>query len=153
MSLELVPYKNEHALQIIKAKPKEPLLEVNEQTEIWAKAKETLGPAVSGYWDGELVGCGGLQLLWEGVAEGWCLFAEDTKEQTLRARMQFAVSSKDLLDLWMDKYDLVRVHAPMRDDFPAGLKFVEFLGFTRESGRMEKYYPSGVAAIMYSIVR
>jgi len=146
MPLEIVPYKTEHALEIIKGQAKQPALKVTEQIKEWAKTKETRGPAVTGIYDGRIIGCGGLEICWPGMAEGWCLFVEDISNYNMVPK-----AVKLILKSWIEQYKLIRVQAPLRTDFPEGVHFCEWLGFEYE-GLMRKYHPDGSDARMFSLV-
>lgn len=149
MSLELVPYKAEHAIEIIRQQAKQPGgLEAMELVQQWAKAKESKGPALSGFVEGSLVGCGGLEICWPGVAEGWCLFAKDINKYDFTTRLGFARTIKLKLNEWVVVNKLVRVQAPMRVDFLEGIRMVEWLGFECE-GRLRKFHPDRCDAFMF----
>ncbi len=145
--LELRPYKAADALEIIACAPKQPGLEPSEQVKVWAEIKESTGPAVTGVFDNRVIGCGGLELRWPGFAEVWCLFVRDIGDYCMMPR-----TAKRILSQWMVDCKLVRVQAPLRADFSAGIRLAEWLGFTCE-GRLKKYHPDGTDALMHSIIR
>lgn len=146
MGLEIVPYKAEHALEIIKAQAKQPALELSEQNIEWAKLKETAGPAVTGIYEDRIIGCGGLEIVWAGFAEGWCLFVKDIGEYAFMPR-----AVKRILADWTERYKLVRIQAPLRADFPEGVRFCEWLGFEYE-GLLRKYHPDHSDGRMFALI-
>lgn len=143
----LRPYKAEDAIEILSTKPRQPMLELDNITKEFAKLKETRGPALTGTVDGRVIGCGGLEILWPGFAEGWCLFSERIEIYG----MATAKTVKRVLWKWIKEYKLVRIQAPLRADFPLGLRFTEWLGFEYEA-TLHKYHPDRCDALIYSIV-
>ena len=150
MALEIVSYKAEHALEIIKGKSKEPVLKLNEQAEKWAKYLETSGPAITGLWNGILLASGGLMFNgpYPGVAEAWCLFSQETNQVEILARMLFAEECKRILHEWIEEYQLVRIEANLYAEQPANIQFVKVLGLEFESIK-PKYYFGGKTGVMY----
>ena len=150
MALEIVPYKAEHALEIIKSKAKETILKLGEKAEERAKYLETAGPAITGLWNGTLLASGGLMFNgpWPGVAEAWCLFRQETDQTDVWSRMLFARKCKGLLYEWIEKYQLVRIEANLYAEQIPNIEFVKFLGLEFESLK-PKYYFGGKTAVMY----
>jgi len=146
MALEIVSYKAEHALEIIKGQAKQPTLEINEQTIEWAKMKENRGPAVTGIYEGRIIGCGGLEIIYAGFAEGWCLFVADIGEYGFMPK-----AVKRILAAWIEEYKLIRIQAPLRVDFPEGIRFAEWLGLEYE-GLLRKYHADHSDARMFALI-
>jgi RimJ/RimL family protein N-acetyltransferase len=142
----LRPFKPEDAIEIL-GYPKQPGLELTDQTRLWAEIKAVRGPAVTGIVDGKIIGCSGIEIMWTGVGEIWGLFVSDISDYT----MEFVRESKHLVDEWQKEYNLVRIQAPMREDFKEGIRFIKWFGFKKEF-TMRKYHPDGTNAIMYSKV-
>lgn len=145
--IELRQYKPDDAIAILKGDPRQPGVKLDEQTQAWAELKASRGPAVTAVSRGRVVACGGLEILWEGMAEGWCLFADDLDGNAL------SISRKvlEIMQEWIKEHKLVRIQAPMRADFKMGLRFAEWLGFKKE-GVLQKYHPDGSDAIMYALI-
>ncbi len=142
--VELIPYKAEHAIEVIANKARQPCLDVSDIIEKWAKLKE--GPtSKTGVSDGKIIGCGGLEICWPGMAEGWIVLASekyDFNPKVILLQMRE----------WIEEHKLIRVQVPLRNDFPAGIRFAEFLGFKDENARLKKYHPDGTDALMYAII-
>ena len=152
---ELIGYKPEHAREIDSFGSKEKGLGNSLLPGDWAELLSKSLAASTGVFNGRIVGCGGLFELWPGVAEAWATFVHDVGSLHIDPRIVGAQLHK-----WMDEHNLVRVHAPIRADWEAGIKYVRWLGFrpdgwpdVSEGVRMEKYHYDGMAAIMYSIIR
>ena len=150
--IELIPYKAEHAIEVISQQSKQPCLDVSELTKQWAKTK-TCPASTTCVSDGKILGCAGLEICWPGMAEVWALFASDISKYHIIPKM-----AKQQLESWIKEYDLKRVQAPLRTDFPAGIRFAEFLGFKPDGWPevpkgvlMKNYHPDGTSAIMYSV--
>lgn len=104
--------------------------------------------AFSGFWDGELIGVGGVIILWEGVGELWLILSKDfigisdiATFMAIRKKINELIANNNL---W-------RVQAIVRDDFPKAIKMIEALGFHSE-GLLERYCPDKGDAIIYSRV-
>lgn len=145
-----MPYKAEHAIEIIERQPRQPCLQINQNAKEWAKYLEVVGPAVTGLWNGNLAGAGGLMFNgpYSGVAEAWCLFGHDVDEELVSVRALWAKESKRQLEAWIEEHKLVRIEANVRADFEHGKRFVEFMGLEYESTR-PKYYSKELAGLMY----
>lgn len=153
--LELIDYKPEHAEQIEKAGAKEKGVDGSVLPENWAELLGSSLIAKTAVFDGRIIACGGLFLLWPGVAEAWVTYVFDVEKLRIYPRIV-----KDLIHEWMEKFDLVRVHAPLRADWEAGIKYAKWLGFRPDGWpevpdgvKMRKYHYDGADAIMYSIIR
>ena len=145
MNLELRKYCAADAIELISRKAKQPSLVLDLQVQGWAKLKETRGPALTSIWNGTIASCGGLEIVWPGVAEAWFIVCEADK----MCNISVAAATKEKLDDWIKEYELVRVQSPLRADFPQGVRFAKWLGFEYES-IMPKYHPDGCTAWMYS---
>ncbi len=146
--LELIEYKPEHAREIDGHGSKEKGAGSSILPGDWAEMLCHSLVARTGVLDGRIIGCGGLFLLWPGVAEAWATFVKDIGQLHIDPKI-----ARTTLHEWMEEYDLVRVHAPMRADWTEGLKYVKWLGMEPEGGRMRKYHYDGTDAIMHSIIR
>jgi len=100
-------------------------------------------------FDGDkLVVCGGVMFLRSGFGEAWFLSTPLIKKYT----RQVLKLSLYYLDMIIDKYDLYRVQATPRINWPSGYKFVERLGFKRE-GIMRKYGLNKKDCYMYGRIK
>jgi hypothetical protein len=145
--ITLRPYTAQDAIEILGQRPRQPGVQLDEQTRAWAAMKETRGPAITGIVDGRIIGCGGLEILWPGVAEGWCLFVGNVDD----FRLPVAKAVKRTLHQWIKDHHLVRVQAPLRADFKSGILFATWLGLKYE-GTLRKYLPDGSDAMMYALI-
>ncbi len=151
MAVEFIKYEPWHAEQIKAEGSPEPSININLLPEKWAHNHTAESPALTGIVDGRIVGCSGLDLWWPGMAEGWVVLVHDI----IRYRMALRKLKKRML-LWMDEYQLDRIQAPLRADFPEGIRLAEFLGFeseTPEDKPMRFFHYDGCDAYMYAIIR
>ncbi len=144
--IELRPYKWQDAVEVIRAGAKQPTLTVTDMVRDFAKAKEARdGPAMTAVLDGLIIGCGGLEICWPGMAEAWIVARADLDRKALSAAR---LVKRKLLE-WAKEYSLVRIQAPLRTDFDLGIRFAEWLGFQYE-GTLRKYHPDQCDAFLYS---
>ncbi len=143
---ELVDYKPEHAVEIVAGGAVQPGLECCDEVEPWS---ETLAryPAMTGMWDGRPVSCGGI-VIWvpKHRGEAWFLAVENIGDFHIDPQI-----AKNWLYDHILENELCRIESPCRDDFPEGIKYVKYLGFTFEA-RLEKYWGPETDALMYTII-
>ncbi|KKN28061.1 hypothetical protein LCGC14_0858120 [marine sediment metagenome] len=151
--IELIPYKAEHAIEVIANRAQQPGLKITGLIEQWAKHKESV-ISKTVILGNKIIGCGGIEICWPGMAEAWAVSVYNLSDYLVNPR-----KVKHQLHAWIKEHNLIRVQAPMRTDFPVGIRFAEFLGFKPDGWPevpkgvlMENYHPDGVSAIMYSII-
>jgi len=147
MSIYVREFKPQDAMEI-KGGVLEPTIESHPKRAEWAQDHSSLGPAYTGIKDGKIIGCGGIMMLWEGVGEGWANFSPEIQQCP---KSLFYCMKKGLDILW-DAYDIVRVQAMTRADFPQANRLLEHLGFVQES-RLRKFWWDQTDAFMYAKVR
>lgn len=141
--MKLMPYKAEHAMSLLVREVEKPTKGFSDFEE-WSRINE--GPfsfsAISG---NEVIACGGVRELWEGVGEAWALLGVGV----IAHRISVARVMKLKLGEASDKFHRIQAHARM--DFSIAHMFLRKLGF-EEEGYMRAYYPDKMDAILYSIV-
>lgn len=93
---------------------------------------------------GKPLACVGVRTVWTGVGEAWAVVAKEFKDHPSAFR-----KVRDLLELVQIRGCYQRIHAFVPCGFDAGLRFVEHLGFRRETGRLDKFFPWGDGAFLY----
>ncbi len=137
LDIELMDYEREYR--------------VGQPVELWAQAKEKLGPAVTvSDPEGEIVFCCGIHDIWKTpgrkVGEIWAVFSPLAKKYP-----HTWIVAKKLLDIIFRDY--VRLQAPLDPiSCPEAIRFDERLGFKPE-GMMRKYGPHGEDMIMHSLIK
>ena len=92
----------------------------------------------------EVMSCGGVMIMSQGVAEIWTLNGPLIKKYPI----EFHKFILDCRDKFEKKFNLVRMQAPVQSDIPMNIKWIESLGFKQE-GLMRKYW-GGKDFCMYS---
>ncbi len=113
-----------------------------------AQAREDNGKCITGLVDGVIVGCGGIDELWEGVGEVWLMLSYEVDRFPIRS---YEVIQQGLAEL-IEHNDLWRCQAWCRVDFVQAHTLFRHLGFEVE-GRARKYAPDATDCLLYSLIR
>ncbi len=143
---EFIEYSSVHAIEIITGGAKEPGLVLNENTANWAQMMGLSGPCITGRFDGRIVSCAGIWIVWPGVGEQWAVNVSQIGDYHIDPQI-----GKRWLYRAIDEYKLWRVQVPARSDFPVGADYLRWLGFEFEA-TLENYHPDGSDALMYKII-
>ena len=145
----VMPFHAEDMLRIMETGIKEFGIKCvpTEQMIDHAQTRESNGQCITGWVDGEVVGCGGIDLMWPGVGEVWMFLSYETDKYPVKS---FRVIKKGIKKLINDN-DLWRCQAWCRESFTQGHTLFKHLGFKPE-GIAEKYMPDGTDAILYAKV-
>jgi len=117
-----------------------------------AELRQSNGQCVSGWVDGKVMGCGGIDLMWEGVGEVWLMLSPDIDSYSLKTRMNAYKTISEGLEELIQNNNLIRCQAWGRVGFHRSHTLFKHLGFTPE-GVAEKYMPDGEDAILYARIR
>ena len=99
-------------------------------------------------FEGEIVGIGGLSVIWEGVCWMWLMMTADCEKNGLNGIIAiFAIREK--MEELLETNNIKRAQAAIRTDFPKAIEMIESLGFGRE-GLMRKYWPDSTDAYLYA---
>lgn len=98
-----------------------------------------------------IVGVGGLNILWEGVAEAWLILTANCKKDDLYGIIALNAIREKMEEL-IETNNVRRVHATTRTDFPQAIKMIESFGFERECLSKE-YFPDKSDAYRYARVK
>lgn len=99
-------------------------------------------------WNGEIVGVGGVTILWEGVGDFWIILSKNAERDGVHGIIALSAISQRV-DKIIKKYKLHRAQAAIRTNFPRAIKMIEYLGFERE-GLLRGYCPDGGDVWMYA---
>ena len=113
-----------------------------------AQQTEDDGLSITGIVNDEIVGCGGIRKLWDGVGEVWLMLSPKT---ALYPTKTYECIREGLQKL-IDENDFVRLQAWGRIGFAKAHTLFKHLGFKPE-GIARKFTPDGVDSILYAIVR
>ncbi len=146
----ILPLKAEDIIWLIEHGVKEFGLKIigTQQIREVAEAREANNQCLTAIVNDEIVGCGGIDLLWPGVGEVWLMLSCEIDKYPLQA-LQII---KDGLAKLIDDNNLWRAEAWGRVGFPQAHKLFKYLGFKVE-GKGRKRTPDKADAILYAIVR
>lgn len=143
------PLKAEDMIYVIEKGVKEFNLKAQGTDELWklARAREKNEMCLTGAVNGEIVACGGIDLMWPGVGEVWLMLTPDVDEYP-KATYKII---RDGLNKIIESNNLFRVQAWGRIGFDKAHILFKHLGFKPE-GIARKYTPDGVDCILYAKV-
>ena len=98
--------------------------------------------------NGNVIACGGIYPVWDGVGEAWFLSSHLIHKFT----KSIVTELRTHLDGIMEVHDLHRVQAHILEDWPNARRWITFLGM-QEEGVLRKYSPDGHNYIQCSKVR
>lgn len=145
--VEIIPFELEHALEL-DLREHEKKMQKTDEFRAWAEANLSLGPSFSGVVDGKVVGCGGVRILWNGVGEAWAIFSKDIIKYPKEAYYYI----NKFLHIIIKDQNLHRVQAYVRTDVNIAVKYIENLGFKRES-MMKKFSYDKKDYYMYVLLK
>jgi hypothetical protein len=112
--IEIVPFEVEHVLSLDVREHEKPMQ--NEAVfKEWAKMNHDFGPSFTGLFEGQVLGCGGVRILWDGVGEAWALFSKEIIKHPKEAYYYVNRFLKRIVEDWK----LHRVQAHARSDVPS----------------------------------
>lgn len=120
---------------------------LKEDSEKQCRDAETEGLAFTILYEGQIVACVGIIKEREGVGLAWALYPPDIGKYPIDPRI-----AKNKLKELMEKHNFWRVEATARADFPAGARYLRYMGFERE-GLMKKAEPDKTDSILFAITR
>lgn len=145
MSLYVMPYKPEHYMSIYKYAREWTLWGLPNPDQVAQNYMR--GPGITGFCDQDVIACGGLVVLWKGVAEAWTV----ASPLVLKYPLFFHKHAKMFLEDCIEMFHLDRVQCIVDVEFYASQKWVKSMGFKAESV-MPKYF-MGRTFMRYVIVR
>jgi hypothetical protein len=142
--MRIVPFRPEHALAV-RLQP----MQVQEGPPVGQKEAEALASQGRGYSaigdDGTVYAVAGILPQWEGRAIAWALIAYNAGPHMLRITRE--------IRKFLNGCGFERIEASVDALFPAAARWVEMLGFERETPEpMRRYGPTGRPAYLYARV-
>ena len=136
-------------IQIIETGVKELGLKAQGTEELWelAREREKNGMCLTGVVNGEIVACGGIDLMWTGVGEVWLMLTPETDKYPIGTYEII----RDGLDKIIKDNKLHRVQAYGRIGFDRAHTLFKHLNFKPE-GIARKYTPDKADCISYAKV-
>ncbi len=146
--MRIVPYKPEHAHEILSGRLNDGVPETTYQFGHNADILCVDGQSFTGIINGYVVACGGISPLWPGVGEGWVLASHKIHEN----KFSVVRAVYDILGDLMDDHDYWRIQGSTLADWTQGIRFARLLGFENE-GLMKAYGPDGSDYIRHARVK
>lgn len=149
--IQVVPLQVRHVLDLLRVGIMEcgvTVSEPNAEVQRFAVKAENSPGSVTALRAGEPLFCVIFEPLWPGVASIAALISVRFAECKVAACRTIRTVLADL----MEQNNLHRVQTTVRCDFPAGMRFVRWLGF-RPEGVAYQYSHDRVDAIYYAVVR
>ena len=134
VNYRIIPYERSHADEIITFGMNEKLLENDASAEEGRIDYGIPGLSFTLLADNNIVLCGGVTPLWDGVAEGWVMCSQKVFDHKIRA----ASSVKKRLDYLCINNNIRRLQTAVKEEFYTGVRFAEWLGLKKEG--LMKYY-------------
>ncbi len=107
--------------------------------------------AVTALYEGQIVGIGGVQIIWPGVGTFWLMLTDDCMKKGVHGILALS-AIKEMADKLAEKNGLWRMQASVQLGFPEAIKMIEWLGFRREC-LMKEYLPNCSDAYLYAKIR
>lgn len=148
--IDVKPLKAEDVIWVIENGVKEVGLKATPTKDIEEKAKEReeSGTCMTGWVNDEIIGCAGIDIMWEGVGEAWLMLTPAVHKYLKDSWLCIQKGFKELIE----KNKLRRIQAHGRIGFDECHILFKHLGFKPE-GIARKYTPDGVDCIMYALIR
>jgi hypothetical protein len=145
--LRVIPFQTEHLAKI--TGKKEILADLDHvMSQGLAAEYLTRGPAYTIVYANQIVWCGGVVILWPGVAEAWAVPSMSLAD----CPVAFHRDVKIVLGQLIETMQLRRVQCTVHNLFRSSRKWLEKLGFHFE-GEMPKYGPDGSDHYRYAWVK
>jgi len=145
--LDIIPFEPEH-LKLMAVREEEADVKAHKDFTKWAEANHTPGTSYSGFYEGRLLGCAGVRILWPGVGEAWAQFSPEIINFGKEAYVYVGEYLKKIIE----DNNLHRVQGNVDSEFLIAHKYIQNLGFKIE-GKMLKYGPTGRDHYLYALVR
>ena len=133
---KIIPYERSHTDEILTFGMNDKLLENDASSEEGRIDYGIPGLSFTLLADNNIVLCGGVTPLWDGVAEGWVIASKRIYDHKIKS----VSAIKKRLDLLCINNKIWRVQTSVKEDFKVGVRFAEWLGLEKE-GLMKMYGP------------
>lgn len=133
---KIIPYERSHTDEILTFGMNDKLLENDANCEEGRIDYGIPGLSFTLLADNNIVLCGGITPLWDGVAEGWVIASKRIYEHKIKS----VSAIKKRLDLLCINNKIWRVQTSVKENFKVGVRFAEWLGLEKE-GLMRMYGP------------
>jgi hypothetical protein len=143
----LVDFEEYHARQILDGHVNDERIRPPVQISQFVHRMVVPDMSFSGFVNGQVIACGGIYPVWDGVGEAWFLGSQLIHKH--KAAVTKAVK-RHLVGI-MEEYKLHRVQAHVMEDWPGARRWISFLGM-QEEGVLRKFSPEGLNYIQFARV-
>lgn len=107
-----------------------------------------MGPACTGRYEGKVIFCAGIRVLWKGVGEVWSIGDKILAKKFAKEMFEW---QKELINTVLHKKQFHRLQAHVMKKWKGACRYTERLGFYSEA-LLHKYGPVGEDYILYARV-
>ena len=132
----IIPYEKSHTDEILTFGMNDKLLENDASSEEGRIDYGIPGLSFTLLADNNIVLCGGITPIWDGVAEGWVIASKRIYDHKIKS----VSSIKKRLDLLCTNNKIWRLQTSVKEEFKTGIRFAEWLGLKKEC-LMQMYGP------------
>ena len=133
---KIIPYDRSHTDEILTFGMNDKLLENDASSEEGRIDYGIPGLSFTLWADNNIVLCGGITPMWDGVAEGWVIASKRIYDHKIKS----VSAIKKRLDLLCTNNKIWRLQTSVKENFKVGIRFAEWLGLKKE-GLMLMYGP------------
>ena len=126
--IEIVPFKGEHAKQILALGMNDVSLELRPEHKKYVVDIEDVGMSFTGLLNNKPIAAGGICYLWDGVAEGWVLATKDIYKYPIFC----AKHIKQRTEIILKANKIKRIQTSVKADCDVALRFAKWLCFKKE---------------------
>jgi len=145
--VEIIPFKSEHAQSILGLGMNEPALELRPEHHKYVVSMEEVGMSFTGTVNSIPIAAGGVNHLWDNVAEGWVIASKEIWNYPITCARAIKIRT----DYLATNNKIKRIQTSVKSDCDKAIRFAEWLGFKRE-GLMKQYGPEGSDYYLYAKV-
>lgn len=142
--INVVPFKPEHVRQMSVQPIQRIEMDGNDTKEHLEMLSQHV--AYTGISDGNIIVCAGFFPIWENRYYAWALLSDLMNKNDMIVITRAVKRGMDLLNS-------ARIETVVQSDFETGHRWMNILGFKRETPEpMKKYFPHGGDAVLYARV-
>jgi len=145
--VEIIPFKSEHAQSILGLGMNEPAFELRPEHHKYVVSMEEVGMSFTGTVNSIPIAAGGVNHLWDNVAEGWVIASKEIWKYPITCARAIKIRT----DYLATNNKIKRIQTSVKSDCDKAIRFAEWLGFKRE-GLMKQYGPDGSDYYLYAKV-
>lgn len=131
--MTVIPFQVHHGFEI-ELRDEDREFKTEEQFRKWLSVLHNAGNCYSLAYEGDIIFCGGICILYPGIGEGWLLCSK----RIIKFVRELYYYTDFIIQSIINKYTLHRVQAYVKASWKDAVHFLEKLGFQRE-GLLKKF--------------